>query len=143
MEQHLKNRIELVINNIYTNVFNCTRFSECAADKDFNELRKDKFQKQFGTLVADIEQKKPLGLANQKQNYWNTLNSLTHTGTAQLSRKIQGENITNSHDPEFIDQILKFSSNYALLACGKLARISGSKNAQESFLSIAKDWHDL
>ena len=117
--------------------------SKCATEKDFIKLRKDKFQKTFAVLVTDIEKNNPLGLTKQKEDYWKTLNSLTHTGSAQLSRKLHGENITNAHDPEFIKQVLNFSSNYALLACGELAAISNNKSAQASFLSIAKEWHDL
>jgi hypothetical protein len=118
-------------------------FSKCASDKDFNKLRNDKFQKTFSDLVSDIEKVSPLGLAKQKEDYWKTLNSLTHTGTAQLSRKLSGENITNGHDLEFIKQVLNFSSNYALLACGELAAISKNTTSQASFLSVAKEWHDL
>ncbi len=118
-------------------------FSECASEKDFDELREDKFNKMFKDLVSDIEIKKPLGLEKQKQLYWRVLNSLTHTGTAQLSRKISNDEIKNSHDTEFLKQTLNFSSNYALLSCGELARISGNSNTQSNFLSIANEWQNL
>jgi hypothetical protein len=118
-------------------------FSKCAKDKDFDNLRNDKFQKTFGSLVSDIESNTPLGLGKQKSNYWNTLNSLTHTGTAQLSRKLSGDTITNSHNPEFVKQTLDFASNYAVLSCGEMVEISKSLSIQDRYLKVVKKWHNL
>jgi hypothetical protein len=118
-------------------------FSKCASDKDFDNLRNDKFQKTFGSLVSDIENNNPVGLGQQKSDYWNTLNSATHTGTAQLSRKLSGDTITNSHNPEFIKQTLDFASNYAVLSCGEMAEISKCSNMQDRYLKVAKKWHNL
>ena len=117
-------------------------FAKCAKDKDFNNLRNDKFNKPFGSLVSDIENNNPLGLGKQKYDYWNTRNSLTHTGKAQLSRKLSGHIIANSHDPEFVKQTLDFASNYAVLSCGELAGISKCSVMQGSFLTVANKWHN-
>ncbi|BCV61607.1 DUF6988 family protein [Shewanella algae] len=69
-------------------------FSTCASQSDFNKLRKDKFEKKFGDLVSDIDKVNNNGLAKPKKNYWPTLNSLTHSGAAQLGRKYSGDKIT-------------------------------------------------
>ena len=118
-------------------------FAECATEKDFEGLRKDKFKKQFGLMVTEIDEKKGSKLSIPKDNYWKTLNSLTHSGAALLGRKYTGDSITNSHDKEFLNQLLDFSANYALLSGCEICMFSGDKVAIQSSLNLANTKHGV
>ncbi|MCG8549367.1 MAG: hypothetical protein MI799_03075 [Desulfobacterales bacterium] len=114
-------------------------FYKCATENDFLMLRKDKFKKIFNDLVKDIENIENLGLIKAKERYWRNLNSLTHTGTAQLARRIYNNEIRNAYSNDFMVQTLKFSNMYALLSCGELAEISSSESCQKQFSTICSE----
>lgn len=118
-------------------------FSHCAEDKDFNALRKDKFQKTFGLMIAEIDEKKGSKLSVPKGYYWKTLNSFTHSGAALLGRKYNGDSITNSHDEELLKSLLDFSANYALLSGCEISMFSGNKDAIQASLDLASSKHGL
>ena len=82
-------------------------FSKYATEKDIVKLKKDKFNPIFADLVDELD---PEGewLLRHKKDYWSVLNSLTHTGAAQLGRKYVDGTVTNSHDKEFLKQVLYF-----------------------------------
>lgn len=114
-------------------------FYECAEEVHFTRLREDKFEKPFWQLVSEIDEAKGSDLSRSKQLYWRSLNSLTHTGAAQLKRRVNQDEIRQNYDDDFLKETLMFSDNYAFLACGELAKISGCTGAQAKFLAIAAD----
>lgn len=111
-------------------------FSHCATEKDFNALRKGKFQKTFGLMVTEIDGKKGSKLSIPKSRYWKTLNSFTHTGAALLGRKYNEDSITNSHDKELLKSLLEFSANYALLSGCEISMCSGNTVAIQASLNL-------
>jgi hypothetical protein len=111
-------------------------FSEFAKDADFEKLRNDEFNKDFFKLVKALDKKNNNGLKVAKERYWPNLNSFTHSGTAQLSRRIQHDQIVSNFDDGFIQQMLSFTNTYALLSFGEIAGISGNNNALSAFISI-------
>jgi hypothetical protein len=118
-------------------------FSYCAKEKDFNALRKGTFQKKFGLMVTEIDQKKGSKLSVPKGHYWKTLNSFTHSGSALLSRKYTKDSITNSHDKELLKSLLDFSENYALSSGCEISMCSGNKEAIQASLDLASLKHGL
>ncbi|KAB7702922.1 hypothetical protein GBN26_03300 [Plesiomonas shigelloides] len=114
-------------------------FYYCATDNDIRKLHKDQFNRKFHVLVSDLEKIKPLGLSNAKQNLWPTLNSFTHSGAAQTSRRVSGNQIMSSFSNDFIRDAIAFASNYGLLAACELALISNDKKLQSTVLSIYKN----
>ncbi len=62
-------------------------FAEFANESDFDKLRSDEFKKDFFKMVNALENKNNNGLKTAKERYWPNLNSFTHSGTAQLSRR--------------------------------------------------------
>jgi hypothetical protein len=63
-------------------------------------------------LVKALEKKHEY-LKTDKEHYWFNLNSFTHSGTAQLVRRIKDDNIVSNFDDKFIQQMLKFTDRYA------------------------------
>ena len=114
-------------------------FWNCGTEKDFELFRKDKFSLIFRKLVSDIEEKCEKGISKPKLEYWGTLNSLTHSGAEQLSRRIDGSHIGSNYGKGFSKDTLNFANNYALLSCGELAKLSGNPNTQKSVISIAQE----
>ena len=56
-------------------------------------------------MITEIDEKKGSKLSEPKDNYWNTLNSFTHSGAALLGRKYNEDSITNSHDEELLKNL--------------------------------------
>ncbi|EDL70828.1 DUF6988 family protein [Vibrio campbellii] len=113
-------------------------FYYCSGPKDIDRLRKDNFEKPFGALVSEIEKEKGKGLSTAKKILWRTLNGLTHSGAAQLSRRISGEVIGSNFDELFIEDVKKFTNSYGLLVAGELALISDDRKAQTAVLEVQR-----
>ncbi|MEF1330630.1 DUF6988 family protein [Vibrio sp. M260121] len=118
-------------------------FSEFASEEDFAKLRNDTFNKNFYKLVDAIEKKHNNGLKLAKERYWPNLNSFTHSGTAQLSRRVKGDEIISNFDDELISQILMFSNTYAILAFGKIVEMSDDDSAYKVFSAIVAKYSEF
>jgi hypothetical protein len=118
-------------------------FQYCSTEADVNSLRCDKFDRQFGSLVKEIEECNSemdfqiSKLSAAKKINWKDLNSLTHAGAAQISRRVSESEVGPNFNNEFIADMLRFSNNYGLLAAGQLALISGDTAAQDSVLEVS------
>lgn len=152
--EHHRSIILLVERNLYSSACTLLRplfeayvkglwFTHCAKDKDFSALRKDKFNKTFGIMVDEIDSVKGSSLKKPKGNYWKTLNSFTHSGSALLARKYKSDAITNSHNEKLIKSLLDFSENYALLSGIEVSMLSGNVTAVEASIELAKNKHGL
>ncbi|MFT6928218.1 MAG: hypothetical protein ACJAZP_003868 [Psychromonas sp.] len=119
-------------------------FQYCSTEADIELLNRDKFNKPFSLLVEQVEaccknidyEISELSIA--KKLNWKSLNSLTHAGSAQISRRISKNNIGSNYNEKFISDMLRFSLNYGLLASGQLALISGEKVAENAVLEVSK-----
>ncbi len=143
MGKHLYGSASTLLRPLFEAYVKGLWFSDCATDIDFKKLREDKFKKEFRQLVDEIDSKRNNGLVRPKKDYWDTLNSLTHTGTAQLSRKFEGNKITNSHNIKFLEEILEFSGNYAMLSCCEIAKLASDKSALQACVLMANKKHGL
>lgn len=109
-------------------------FYYCSNTEDISRLRNDKFEKQFGVLVSEIEGKIGKGLSTAKKNLWRALNGLTHSGAEQVSRRISDEAIGSNFDELFIEFVKNFTNDYGLAVASELALISNNRNAQKAVL---------
>ncbi|KAF7763120.1 hypothetical protein PUND_b0455 [Pseudoalteromonas undina] len=151
--EHHRSIIVLCDNQLYSSASSLIRcvfeayikglwFAEFATESDFEKLKNDKFNKDFYKLVNALENKNKNGIKKAKESYWPNLNSLTHSGAAQLSRRINGTEIVSNFDDEFIQQMLRFSNNYALLSFSEVVEMSGDCDAQEACLIIIEKYKD-
>ena len=115
-------------------------FATCAKTKDFERLQKDKFNKKFDELVTDIANAGHAGLKNIKKGYWRVMNSFTHSGAGQLSRRIDSQQmeIALNYSDAFLIDILNFSRNYGYNAGIELAKVSEDLNALKALFEISK-----
>lgn len=149
--EHFRSNIILIENNNIGSASTLVRslfesyikgiwFASCATEKDFLKLQQDKFEKPFGSLVSQLANNGRPGLISVKKDLWRTLNSFTHSGSAQLSRRIKPESfeIVPSYDSGFIIEILNFSTNYGYLSGLEIAKISGNKSTLEFIVKMSK-----
>lgn len=143
IQKHLYSSASTLARPLFESYVKGLWFSDCATQKDFDRLRKDKFEVAFNKLVTDVDSKRKNGLSKPKENYWSTLNSLTHSGAAQLGRKYKNNEISNSHTQPFLENILDFSANYALLSCVEIIKLSGNQTALKEIVDLANSKHGL
>ena len=117
-------------------------FARCATDDEIEYFRrKDDIKKGFGTLVKEVET--ALGhqeavLTNIKLKSWDAMNSFTHTGVAQLSRR-SGANALELAFPERdIISVLRAAGSMGLLAAMEMATIAGLEDLARETLTQAK-----
>jgi hypothetical protein len=64
--------------------------SQCATEEELEAFKKEKLGKSFGSLIKELEQRPGFSsgvLSIAKQQSWGFLNSLTHSGFAQVVRR--------------------------------------------------------
>jgi hypothetical protein len=142
-ERQLYSSAASLIRCVFESYVKALWFAEFAEEADFEKLRNDNFDKKFHKLVNALENKNNNGLKTAKERYWPNLNSLTHSGREQLSRRIKGDEIVSNFDEEFIQQMLSFTNTYALLSFGQIAEMSGNSKAHSAFIAIADKYSDF
>ncbi|UZJ43811.1 DUF5677 domain-containing protein [Marinimicrobium sp. C6131] len=145
--EHAKGICTLLENHHYASAFALTRslfetfvraawILHCATDKEFNTfVTKDKIELEskerftFGEMVKAVEKARdwPDTLSGIKDHAWNALNSYAHGGQLQVTRRYDGVTIQPHHDPEQVDEIVRFSAMLTFLTFSEIAEISGSE----------------
>ena len=106
----------------------------CATDKEFDTfVQKDKVQLEskksfsFGDMVLAVESKLdwPSTLSETKDHVWTALNSYTHGGQFQVTRRFDGRTVQPHHDPEQVDEFVRFSAMITFLIFCQFSEISG------------------
>lgn len=86
----------------------------------------------FGDLINEIEGQPDFAdkmLSHLKHSSWKAMNSYTHGGMLQLSRRVKdGGTIEPNFDPEEIAEVLMASGLFALIALRQIARLSNNQN---------------
>ena len=112
----------------------------CATTTQYEQYRKGRLDKEFGTLVKEIET--AIGapgsrLSRLKNNSWALMNSLTHTGSEQaLARHSDGAIGGNYHE-ESVSAALVLAGSFALMAPIELATYADQKELVNAILQKA------
>lgn len=121
----LRAAFETLVRGIWLNL--------CASDKDIQVFHKnDCFPDglNFGQMISAIEKHPDFSdklLSQLKNSSWEAMNSYTHGGMLQLSRRINRGFIEPNFDPEEIVEVLRASGFFALFALRQIARLSKNK----------------
>ena len=90
----------------------------CASDLEIEKFKKDKFKKNFGQLIEDIEKHEAFNvgtLSHVKKVSWKAMNSFTHSGLYQIVRRnTANEIMPNYTDAELIDA-LETANSFGIL----------------------------
>ena len=142
--EHAKGICTLFENNHYASGFALIRslfetfiraawLLHCATDKELETFTdKDKIELEskerftFGDMVKAVEAARdwPDTLSSIKEHAWGALNSYTHGGQLQVTRRYDGNTIQPHSDPEQVEEIIRFSAMLAFLIFGEIAEIS-------------------
>ena len=120
---------------------------KCANTKQLDEyINNDKLVSKnskkisFGDMVLEVESKHelPKYLSKIKDNTWDGLNSLTHSGSIQLHRNFNGKSITHCYEDEHIDEAIQFATMLSCMAFAGLCDLATSTDGKVEFDQIAK-----
>jgi hypothetical protein len=113
----------------------------CASEKEFETFTtKDRIELEtkenfnFGDMLISVETKLELpgALTSIKEESWKALNSYTHGGLFQVSRRYDGVTVEPHHDPGQIDEIVRFSALIVFLVFCEFSRISETQEMDEA-----------
>lgn len=114
----------------------------CATDAELDRLRhSDRIDKDFRTLIAELEQHEAFNvgvLSQVKDQSWRAMNSMTHGGMQQLSRRMTADEIRPSYTDAEADDAVSSATWMALLAAITVATIAGDENLARAVLDRAK-----
>lgn len=140
----------LIGNNMYGTAFSVPRLLldsfvrgcwllHCASDKQVSDYKNDKHDVPFGKLIEELEETegfKERVLSRLKVNSWNAMNSYAHSGIAQLSRRVRGDEITPNYSDEEIVEVLKLCGTFALMAFQHLSFLAYRTDLSEEALRL-------
>lgn len=105
----------------------------CASDQEVQTfIKKDKIEVKgkgqiyFGDMIKAVEKEKdwPDTLSDIKKRSWNALNSYTHGGQFQVTRRYNGVTIEPHHEDELAEETCQFTAIIAFLTFGEFANLS-------------------
>jgi len=109
-------------------LLHCSTESEL---KYFHE--KDGIKLNFGEMVKAVEHSRdwPEQLSEIKARSWRYLNSYTHGGQFQVSRRFDGKTIQAHHDAVQIDEAVRFSALLTFLGFCEMIEIANSTESDK------------
>jgi hypothetical protein len=118
-----------------------TWLHHCATDTEVTQYSKNRLQKEFRTLVSELEALESFKsgvLSAVKKRSWSAMNSFTHSGFAQAVRR----NTENSIEPNYADgellDALNFANAISLLSAVQIATLAADDALANEFLKKAK-----
>ena len=100
----------------------------CATDAQIDDYISDKLELKFHELLSVVEKVDGFEggvLSKLKKNAWKAMNSYTHGGIQQASRRTNGDYIEPNFSEDEVVEVVKLSGTFALLA---FVQITGSAN---------------
>lgn len=106
----------------------------CATDKQVQQYKKDnvksrvnlKHEIRFQEMISDIEKEMPHlngSLSDFKNNHWKGLNSLTHSGTKQLTYQFWNGEMRRKYPIDYAETLLDFAKTLSIHSLGSLGKI--------------------
>ena len=150
--EHQKAIVLLIANKLFGTAFSLARILfeayirglwlyRCATDKELDDFKKDRLKKQFDAMIKEIERQDGFEegvLSKAKSANWKAMNSYTHSGFFQVSRRNKDETIEPNYDKGEILEVLEFSDAIGILAAIQLALMSGKEAFAKDLLERAK-----
>ena len=113
----------------------------CASDKEVEQYQVDRLNKKFWQLIEDIENTPGYEeklLSKSKELNWRKLNSLTHSGIAQLSHRFNGEYQEPNYSEEELNVVINYAKALVFFSILSVAEISDDKKLVEDVMEKAE-----
>lgn len=84
----------------------------CGTDAELSQFKKDKLEKSFGTIVAEVEgvlNANGGALSIAKSKYWSGMCSYAHGGYLQAVRRITSEHICPAYNDDEKVEVIRFA----------------------------------
>ena len=116
--------------------------ARCATDSELSSYISDTKRRNIDQMLQAIEampvfDSRTLSLVKAKN--WDAMCSYTHTGALQVQRWISSEAIESQHSPEEIEEVLGFTSTFALLAANGVAALAGNISLAGQLLEKSRE----
>jgi hypothetical protein len=113
----------------------------CASDPELELYKAEKLDKSFGTLIEEIERIEGFEegvLSDTKLKSWKAMNSYTHSGFMQISRRNTASTIEPNYTEDEILEALNFANAIGLLSALEISHLAKSEALAKSILEKAK-----
>lgn len=152
--EHQKSIILLISNHLTGSAFSLVRLLfesyirgmwlyEKASDKELEKFqKKDILDKNFDTLVQEVEKIQGYEggiLKKAKDAGWRPMNSYTHCGFMQISRRNTPDSIEANYSDEEVLEAINFANAVGLLSLLGVARIPNEIKFQNEILAKIKE----
>lgn len=94
----------------------------------------DKIKPEFKELIAAIEAHPDFSgkvLSGIHSNVWSAMNSYTHAGMLQVTRRMKQGSIEPNYEPAEVAEVIRAAGFFALLALNQIAQMAGSDSVIE------------
>lgn len=150
--EHQKAIVLLVANKLYGSAFSLARLifeayvrgiwlQMCASDTEIEKYKKDKLEKDFSTLIKDIESCNGFEegiLSTAKAANWISMNSFTHSGYLQAVRRNKEETIEPNYTDVEIIELLNIANALGMLSALQIALLADKKELANGMLEKSK-----
>jgi hypothetical protein len=109
----------------------------CATEQEVTKYQNDTLDKKFYQVLQQVEKIEGFEdgiLGGVKSKYWNAMNSFTHTGILQVSRRLSEDSLGPHYTDDEILEILGFSGAMCLFAAQQIALLSGDLSLANQML---------
>jgi len=109
----------------------------CATEEEIFQFEKDTLDKKFYQVLQEVEQLEGFNegiLGSVKSKYWGAMNSFTHTGIFQVSRRLSEGSLGSNYSDEEVIEVLGFSGVMFLFAAQQIALLSGDLSLANEML---------
>jgi hypothetical protein len=150
--EHQRAIVCLIVHSLYGSAFSLVRLlleayvrgawlHQCATDVDLENFQTGKFDRNFGSLVADIEKLEGFDngiLSAVKSSSWSTMCSFTHTGFHQVVRRNSESFIEANYEEAELIEVLDFADGIGVMVVVEIAHLAGRHELFEGLLEKAK-----
>lgn len=117
----------------------------CATEQEIAQYKNDTLDRKFYSILQAVEQLEGFNegiLGNVKRKYWTAMNSFTHTGILQVSRRLSDDSLGPNYSDEEVLEVLGFSGVICLFAAQQIALLAGDLVLADTMLSKMAEFAD-
>jgi hypothetical protein len=116
----------------------------CASEKELDMFERDRLNKRFLDLIADVERAiglEPHPLRGVQNNSWNIMNSFTHTGFQHVVRRhANGKTGPVNYSEQEVVQALNFAGVLVLLSATELASMADNEPLRQDVFAKLRSY---
>jgi hypothetical protein len=152
--EHQKAILLLVSRSIFGSAFALVRLlfeayirgiwlHRCASALELELFKTEKLENSLGALIDAIERIDGFEegvLSDTKLKSWKAMNSYTHSGFMQITRRNTASTIEPNYTEDEIAEVLNFTTAIGLLSALEIAYLAKSEGLMNSILEKAEEW---